>query len=358
MNLSKPINKMILSFIFVIISLVIAFITGKYGKNNYEDIKIKYKEKSNIEYKVYLKENDFFEEDFLEMNKTYITSLIDYIDVNFNYELELDDVTSGSYSYYIKGVISADKTNGQVGSYWSKEYKLTNTITKTYENVKNIDIDTSIDVNYEKYNKILASFKNEYGISANGKLKIVLVVNNTVDSDKIDRDITKKSSVELNIPLTSLTIEVPIEKEDLEKEEYLVNEKIKSDDIFHKIARITGHIFYCLSNIFTFYLLILTIKEFKKESIYQKKLRKILKTYDSILVETKQIPNLNKYDIISVKTFEELIDAHSELRRPINFVQKLDSVKFLLISEGIVWIYTLERNLFKKEDWYEKIYKN
>ena len=76
-------------------------------------------------------------------------------------------------------------------------------------------------------------------------------------------------------------------------------------------------------------------------------MKKILKVYDSILVEVETIPNLSKFDIISVKNFEELIDAHSEVRRPINFVYQKEGVKFLLISEGMVWIYNLKKDIFK-----------
>ena len=78
--------------------------------------------------------------------------------------------------------------------------------------------------------------------------------------------------------------------------------------------------------------------------------KKILKTYDGILVEVDSLPDLTKFNVIYVKSFDELIDAHSEIRRPINFIQKSSHAKFLLINEGIAWVYKFNRELFNKKD--------
>ena len=48
--------------------------------NGYFDEKkvtLKYQENNDINYKVYLKENDFFDSEYLEKGRTYITSLIE-----------------------------------------------------------------------------------------------------------------------------------------------------------------------------------------------------------------------------------------------------------------------------------------
>ena len=45
---------------------------------------ISYTEKSNVEYNVCLKNNDFYEEKCLPKNMKYVASLIDNIQVEFN----------------------------------------------------------------------------------------------------------------------------------------------------------------------------------------------------------------------------------------------------------------------------------
>ena len=339
-------NKFNLTFICTIILSILGSICARIGTHNYEEIKIKYNEEKNINYKVYLKENNFFEEEYLEKNQTYITSLIDHLEIDFDYDLKLDEKMSGDYSYYIKGTISADKTNGGNGNYWQKEYNLTPKTEKKYQDSKKIKISDKITINYQEYNDILTSFKKEYGLAMDGNLKIELVIKNNITNDKLDRTIVKKENLELNIPLTSLTIEVPIESNVKDTKGYLVNELVYNDHIIFTILEYLSYLMFSVVAVGITYLIVIIIKS---ESIYNRKLNKILKTYDGILVEINALPKLKNMEIISVKSFNELIDAHSEIRKPISFAKNINSVTFILINEGIVWTYTLHKRAYQEE---------
>lgn len=343
----KHIDKITLAFFSVVIFSIIGCIFARIGTHNYEELKIKYNEKSNINYKVYLKENDFFEEEYLEMNQTYIASLIDHIDIDFNYNLKLNDKVDGNYSYYIKGIISADKSNDSSGNYWKKEYILSEKKDAKYSNKNKLEINSNISINYQEYNDILTAFKKEYGVAMDGKLKVILVITNNITNEKIERNILKEANLNLNIPLTSLTIEVPIEAKEKVEDGFLINELVYDNSIIYTILEYTSYLLFGLASIGVAYLIIAAIKS---ESIYHRKLKKILKTYDGILVEVNSFPDLSKFEVIYVKNFEELIDAHSEIRRPINFIQKTNSVKFLLMNEGIAWVYKFNRELFNKKE--------
>ena len=76
------INK-ILQFLFIILFVFGVFLVFL-GFHNIKIIYFNYKENSDVKYKVFLKRNQFFETDYLEENQTYIASLIDYINVDFN----------------------------------------------------------------------------------------------------------------------------------------------------------------------------------------------------------------------------------------------------------------------------------
>ena len=51
---------------------------------------IEYTERGGINYNVFLKDNEFFEEEFLGANKSYVASLIDHIITDFSYEIDMD----------------------------------------------------------------------------------------------------------------------------------------------------------------------------------------------------------------------------------------------------------------------------
>ena len=74
---------------------------------------IEYTEKGNVDYRVNLKENSFFEDDHVGPNQSYVSSLIENVDANFNYKLQMDNASVGfEYSYWIdaKLVISNKDT--------------------------------------------------------------------------------------------------------------------------------------------------------------------------------------------------------------------------------------------------------
>ena len=106
------------------------------GLNNKKKMVLEYQSSSDINYRVFLKENNFFNEEYLEMNKTYIASLIDYLDVVFNYNLKYSEIVSGEYKYYIKATIYADKDATSKVNYWSKSYNLTEPETIKFEDAK------------------------------------------------------------------------------------------------------------------------------------------------------------------------------------------------------------------------------
>ena len=79
-----------------------------------------------------------------------------------------------------------------------------------------------------------------------------------------------------------------------------LKEKLSKEGLFYPIARVLGIICYVVAFISVIYLIYLTIISYRLESIYNKKLRKILKTYDGIIVNLKEMPNINKTKIINI----------------------------------------------------------
>ena len=70
------------SFLIILISILSIYSIYKHITSNITE-HITYKENSSINYKVYLKENQFFEKEYAEEKKQYIASLIEYIKADF-----------------------------------------------------------------------------------------------------------------------------------------------------------------------------------------------------------------------------------------------------------------------------------
>lgn len=96
-----------LSLLVLIISLWIIFDCFRKTPDQQKLI-MNYNSNTNLDYKVYLKPNKFYERSFMEKNKKYISSIIDYIDVDLNYMFNTTALSDTTYSYSVSAVISSD----------------------------------------------------------------------------------------------------------------------------------------------------------------------------------------------------------------------------------------------------------
>ena len=91
------------------------------------------------------------------------------------------------------------------------------------------------------------------------------------------------------------------------------------------------------------------MKKYKNDNKYELSLEKILKNYDSIIANANSMPNINGFKKIEISTFEELLDVYNEVRMPINYYQKNDKSTFIIINEGVAWVYSLKNGTDNNE---------
>ena len=77
-------------------------------------------------------------------------------------------------------------------------------------------------------------------------------------------------------------------------------------------------------------------------SVYNSNLKKMLKRYDTILVETSTIPDLDGKNVMIITNIEDLIDASVEIRKPIYYKKEKTYCNFILLDNQDVSIYLLK----------------
>ena len=332
------IRQILLISLFVIVFAIAIFLLYG-GLSNDRKMILKYTENNNINYKVYLKDNDFFDTPYIDQGKTYITSLIDYIHIDFNYNINFDNKVKSDLKYHIVATIESNKSDNEVGNYWTKNYNVTDIKEKNFKDVNNYSISESIDIDYNKYNEILNEFKKSMGLSDSaGVLKIYLEIDSNVEGNEVKKPI--KSNMLLKLPLSQLAIEASIESNANNKANELVS-IVRVNNPIYKVLLASSAVMFIISIL----LLVSSIKVRKKYRIkneYDIKLKKILTAYDSIIVNVSALPDIKKCNLIEVESFNELIDAHSEIRMPINYYHEDKVSTFLLFNESTAWRYILK----------------
>lgn len=93
------------------------------------------------------------------------------------------------------------------------------------------------------------------------------------------------------------------------------------------------------------YLLVMNLINSRDEdSIYESELKNILKTYDAVLINSENIPDLVGRNIIKVSSIEDLIDAQVEIRKPVYYKKEFDSCTFILLDDKEACIFSIKRN--------------
>ena len=321
------------------------------GIKHGEDISINYEEKSAIDYRVYLKPNKFFETSFLPAGRTYITSLIDYLDIDYTYGFEFDAPVSGDYSYYFVATLSADRITNSAstgGNYWSRDYALTEPISGKIDNARTLNLDYNLKVDYEKYNKILSEFKATYSLAAEGTLKVAMVIKGEVANEKLDDPIALDTNLSLSVPLTEQSIEVSAATDTTENQ-HNITSHIDGDSPSYLTMRIVG-VVACAGAIALAIVAFCLRKKLKHASRYEDKIKKILSDYDSVIVDVDQQPKLTGVNVLTVNDFDELLDVYNSIHLPISYYRDSKSANFIIINEKMAWRYTIVAKDFDEEE--------
>lgn len=340
----------IISFICVIavvsiLSFSLFVIFSKTNDNNY----VTYDEKSNIDYNVYLKENEFFENNYLGSNKQYIASLIDYIKADFEYNLSFDsDDVEYKYEYRIEANVNVyDKDTNNV--LFNKKEELLKQEEFT-TNKRKANIKKSVNIDYNHFNDLIKRFVTLYGLE---DVKSVLTINmyiNTIGScENFAENQENESVMSLSIPLTTQTVAIEISNDLIDTEN---NVMLCETNKLNYILLVFAIITLIIDVILIVYLIKYEINTRTADTIYIKKLKKILNNYGSYIQEIGEDFNLKGYQLVKINTFEDMLEIRDTIKQPILMKQnkeKTGSYFIIPSSSKYLYIYRLKLEDIEKQ---------
>lgn len=78
------------------------------------------------------------------------------------------------------------------------------------------------------------------------------------------------------------------------------------------------------------------------ESLYKGTVANILKTYDAILVEIENLPDISEKKLIQTVSFKDLVNTEYELRKPVYYIHNENAYDFILINKDDAYTYTIK----------------
>lgn len=340
MKLKKNVVLFLYVFFIILLSLTAIFICKSIFASSKEN-EITYIEKGNADYKVFLKENNYYEEKYLGKNNRIIANLINTINIDFNYSLSAKEKLNYDYGYEIIGELYVYDKQDLSKPLHKKTYNL-GKIEPKKVNQTNIGINENVVIDYDEYNRYFNSFKGSYGINSVGELVVKMIVSSDVyNNDKNHQ--TTQNELSVSIPLSEQTIDISLMANEINKVNALDTNKI-STVTFFEIVSLFLVIIALLVLIIKFILFLVRMNNANNDP-YEKELRKILKEYDSIIVNATSSFVEKKDKVIRVEDFKELLDAQKVHNIPIIFyeVEKGNKSYFVLKDNETVYRFTLTR---------------
>ena len=300
---------------------------------------IKYNVKSDIDYKVYLKENDFYDTPYLEEGMVYVASLIKNINVDFKYNFSVDMISDIDFTYKVVAkLVIASQSNANV--FFTKEYDLTEEKNEEIIGNNYYTITENIDLNYVYYNNLANKFRSKYAVNTNSYLEVYLVVNEK-SKENNTYDLKNESKVVLTIPLSLQELNITLNNKNVNQEKELIIPHNNSiDNLSLAILGIMGILIVLVSYELIRKILLIT----NHASKYDSTVNRILSGFDRIIVNVKTLPNFDNYHIVKVDDFQELVDVRDNFKVPINYfvITEHQKCEFYVYANNQVYLYVLK----------------
>lgn len=313
---------------------------------------IEYTEKGSADYSVKYKDNQFFDKEWIEENQTYISSLVETMTADFNYNLKTESSDLGfNYVYKVDAnLIIANKDNGT--PYYTQTENISQSKEKSFAKGENVRFSESVVIDYAKYDAIARSFVTTYGLenSVSCTLVVTLDVDILSSSEEFYIKDQSKYSTSLNIPLAvdsfNITSTSSAPDDEIKVLEY---QNSSNPKVFSTIAIIGA--FLALALVVA---LVIFLRLTENEDItYAAKVRKILRAYGAYIQRINGEFDYEGYQSVAIKTFPEMLGIRDTIQSPVLMSENSDETmtRFLIpTNTKILYVFEI------KVDNYDEIY--
>ncbi len=309
---------------------------------------VTYKENNKIGYKVYLKENSFYDKEYLEGDMRYVAKLIDTIELDFSSVFQIDEKAKMDYNYTIKGHLKITDANNNDKELYTKEYRFVEDTKQNLEEINRFNINELVQIDYQMYNEIAQEFKMAYTNSVNCALVVELKVDFKAKPNTFDNDFDDSYTANISIPLTTQTIGMKVDTKNN------VGNTIKTEIVNSDISNVL-YIIAVFPFLFALVLFVGTIKYARKgmghTTQYEAYVKKILREYDRAIAEIEGDYSFEGCLVVEVKVFEELIDIYEAINQPIICIKDIvveeeKQTVFLIKNNNDVYRYVVKEKDF------------
>jgi hypothetical protein len=313
MKLSKTMKKVviILGIILVLVFSAYALFELKVAKyEEKEEVYYAYQSRGNIDYKVFLRPNLMYEQEYLGKERYYVLDYIDHVDIKFKYEFKGSTPAILETDYLVKAYLQG--LHGREDEVlWSKEFILVPKKVERSESSEKV-IEITVPVTLDEYLTLKEIIFHDSEVNSPVVLNVVFDLRTLVSTEKGTRE--DKMSPNIVIPIGENVFQIDCAPEIVGKDAIteLINLQLPVDT-----GKVT--IFF----VFSFLFLVITvlaaifIQEAVPPDTFDKTLAGIFKEYGERLAGLEQAIPDEYSDLISINSVEDMVKIADEVGQPV-----------------------------------------
>ena len=304
---------------------------------------IAYAESGDVEYRVLLKENEFYDEPYAEEGKAYVTTLIDKVEADFMYQLLMSsDNVDFEYAYRIDAVLQIADKSGAILYEHTDEL-----VPEKKGNLKGqyLPITERVSVDYGTYNSLVQKFTGFYDLSGT-KSTLLLEMHISVIGacEDFSDDTNNQYVVALNVPLADKTVTMSVSSSVEEGDNFIL---ACESETAKNVFLVLTIVFWALTVLGGGFILVFIYITRNDDINYEIDVNRILKNYRSFIQKLTNHFDDTGYRILMLSTFTEMLEIRETIQAPVLMDENDDKTctRFLVpTNSNILYVYEIKAN--------------
>ncbi|HMS93526.1 MAG TPA: DUF5305 family protein [Candidatus Saccharibacteria bacterium] len=250
-------------------------------------------------------------------------------------------------SYALKGNATSDDAKPAV--VWERLYQIDRADGMVNGDV--VSLLKRVNIPYAEYAAKVSELNSVLGLNLNAKVEIVATV--TVTGNNLGQTFSKPQSMILTVPLSDpvFTVASDYKKHDNGQIDVGGSSVAETPLWWRQHRMLIVVALAVLAVVSAVLALWLSRREgYGIRNPYQRAVAKIYRYHDGVIIRTNRPIELREREIISVKTFDDLLNVSDELRSPVIANELSDTAtQFVVLHETTVYVYLVGRLVAREE---------
>lgn len=307
---------------------------------------IEYTESGNVDYRVQYKENNFFPDEWLEKDQTYISSLINGMSADFKYNINTSsDEMKYNYQYVINATLKIESKDKGT-PYYVFEEQLSPQKSGVIKEQKSLQISESVSIDYVKYNSLAKTFIDTYGLesAASCTLVVTLDVATKCTNNGFDDINQINYSTSLNVPLAVDSVNVFRTSSNTEGQ---VNTLEYAGATNRNTFLVMAYAFAAAAIVLALLRAAFLILTKNDDVTYKEQIRKIVRSYGSFIQKMFGEFDCKDYQIVQIKSFVEMLGIRDTIQSPVLMCENKDETMtrfYIPTATKILYMFEIKVN--------------